>query len=99
MALYAAESLGESLCVAVFAAGTNLAATADRVPGCVGPFNTRIGTHWFSPYGSLKPNAIKPFNSGLLRCDPRNRDLFAFSGLKDGPIVFFYEWKIPRALS
>lgn len=39
MAFDAAETLGKSFGVAVFAAGTDFGAAADRIPGCVSPFD------------------------------------------------------------
>ena len=45
MPWHAAEPLGESLGIAMSAAGADLGAAADRVPGCVGPFDLGFVAH------------------------------------------------------
>jgi len=45
VAFYAAETFGEGFGVAVFAAWTDFGAAPNRVPGCVRPFDCRVGAH------------------------------------------------------
>jgi len=45
VALYSAKTFGEGFGIAVFAAGADFGAAADRIPGCVGPFDGGFDCH------------------------------------------------------
>ena len=76
MSLDPAKPLRKRLGIAVLAPGADLDATADRVPGCVGPFNGGLKAHGKS-WSCSSRSAISCL---LARCTLYDSDARALSG-------------------